>query len=167
MLDPVEFHQPGGSTTFNRKLISKQGETAVLSSSEVGNYTTICDKWCTTNYGCTLKKCLTVKAHVFWRNHSKRAIDDHRHLLQTMSLIIHVPCIVFALIITINILCTGIQKARVFAMPLPRIGVVELNNAPYPKHVPFTCASALTNSAVTAAVQPAIGYQYKPHSREW
>ena len=43
----------------------------------------------------------------------KRAIDDYRHLLQTMSLII--SCIVFALIITINISCTGSrrQKARV------------------------------------------------------
>ena len=68
--------------------------------------------------------------------------------------------IVFALIITIHILCTGSrgQKARVFAMPLPRIGVVELTNAPYPKHVPFTGTNALTNIAVTPAVQPAIGY---------
>ena len=44
--------------------------------------------------------------------------------------------IVFALIITINVSCTGSrrQKACVFAMPLPRIGVVEFTNAPYPKH---------------------------------
>ena len=68
--------------------------------------------------------------------------------------------IVLALIITINISCTGSrrQKACIFAMPLPRIGVVELTNAPYPKHVPFTDTSALTNIAVTPAVQPTIGY---------
>ena len=92
----------------------------------------------------------------------KRAINDYRHrrrhLLQTMSLII--SCIVFALIITINISCTGGRRqiAHAFAMPLPRIGVVELTNAPDPKHVPFTGTSALTNIAVTPAVQPAIGY---------
>ena len=82
-----------------------------------------------------------------------------------MSLII--SCIVFALIITINSSCTGSrrQKASVFPMPLPRIGVVELSqltNAPYPKHVTFTGmragTSALTNIAVTPAVQQAIGY---------
>ncbi len=88
----------------------------------------------------------------------KRAIDDYRHFLHTMSWII--SCIVFAMITTINISCTARrrQKAHVFAMPLPRIGVVELTNASYPKHVPFTGTSALTNIAVTPAVQPAIGY---------
>ena len=30
--------------------------------------------------------------------------------------------------------------------------------APYPKHVPFTDTSAITNIAVIPAVQPAIGY---------
>ena len=91
----------------------------------------------------------------------KRAIDDYRHLLQTMSLII--PFILFAVIITIHISCTGSRRRidRVFAVTLeslPRIGVVELTNAPYPKHVPFACWSALTNIAVTPAGQPAIGY---------
>ncbi len=86
---------------------------------------------------------------ITYRSERKRAIYDFRHFLQTMSLMI--SCIVFALIITINISCTASrrQKARVFAMPLPRIGVVELTNAPYPKHVPFTGTSALTNIAVT------------------
>ena len=85
-------------------------------------------------------------------------------LPQTMSLIISCRPIIFALIITIDISCTGSRRriARVFAMTLPRTGVVELTNAPYPKHklrhVPFTCRSALTNIYVTPAGQPAIGY---------
>ena len=84
----------------------------------------------------------------------KRAIDDYRHLLQTMSLII--PFILFAVIITVHISCTGSRRRidRVFAVTLeslPRIGVVELTNAPYPKHVPFACRSALTNIVVTPA----------------
>ena len=38
----------------------------------------------------------------------KRAIDNYRHILQTMSLII--ARIVFALIITINISCTAVDR---------------------------------------------------------
>ena len=48
----------------------------------------------------------------------KRAIDDYRHLLQTVSLII--PFILFAVIITIHISCTGSRRRidRVFAVTL-------------------------------------------------
>ena len=84
----------------------------------------------------------------------QRAQKGHRRLPASSS-----NRIAFALIITINISCTGSrrQKARVFAMSLPRIGVVELTNAPYTKHVPFAGTSCTrTNIAVTPAAQPAI-----------
>ena len=59
------------------------------------------------------------------------------------------------------------QEARLFAMPLPQTGVVEFTNAPYPKQVSFNGMRAFANIGVTPAVQPAIGYQYITHSREW
>ena len=47
---------------------------------------------------------------ITYRSERKRAIYDFRHFLQTMSLMI--SCIVFALVITINISCTASRRQK-------------------------------------------------------
>ena len=79
----------------------------------------------------------------------KTAIDDYRHLpqSQTMSLtlliIMYCICLDYYNEHAMHMTGSRRQIARVFAMPsmmpLPRIGVVELTNAPY--DIPNTCRS--------------------------